>query len=160
MLTRDIPRTGQDQATTDHVTRSIARGRQAALLVVGFLAGFLPLNTYWGLGGTWGVGWVLGCADCTVPLSVVWIQEALVAAGIAVLLARAGVWRPRLPSWIWRSGTWTMAAAFAAVAAQNLLGDNTTQARLLFAPLALTLSAACTVTARSFARAENHQCRR
>ena len=157
MLTRDIPKTGQDQAATDHVAQSIARGRQAAFLVVGFLAGFLPLNTYWALGGTWGVGWVLGCADCTVPLSVVWIQEALVAAGIGVLLARIGVWTPQLPSWIWRSGTWTMAAAFAVVGAQNLLGDNTTQARLLFAPLALTVSAACTVTARSFARAENHR---
>ena len=157
MLTLDTPRTGQARGTTDHVARSTGRGRQAAFLVVGFLAGFLPLNTYWALGGTWGVGWVLGCAGCTVPLSVVWIQEALVAAGIGVLLARSGVWRPRLPSWIWRSGTWTMAAAFAAVGAQNLLGDNTTQARLLFAPLALTLSAACTVTARTFARAETHR---
>ena len=65
MLTLDIPRTGQVHGATDHVARSTARGRQAAFLVVGFLAGFLPLNTYWALGGTWGIGWVLGCADCT-----------------------------------------------------------------------------------------------
>ena len=159
MLTLDSPRTGHDRGATDRAARLTARGRQAAFLVVGFLAGFLPLNTYWALGGTRGIGWVLGCADCTVPLSVVWIQEALVAAGIAVLLARTGTWKLPLPSWIWRSGTWTMAAAFAAVGAQNLLGDNTTQARLLFAPLALALSAACTVTARSFARAENRRSR-
>ncbi len=48
-----------------------------------------------------------------------------------------------------------MAAAFAAVGAQNLFGDNTPQARLLFAPLALTLSVLCAVAARSFARAED-----
>lgn len=154
MLTLNNPTSAPDRDGTDEAARWIRRGRKAAFLVVGFLTGFLLLNTYWGLGGTWGIGWVLGCADCTVPLSLVWMQEAMIGAGIAVLLARSGVWRSPLPGWIWRSGTWTMAAAFAAVGMSNFFGDNTLQARLLFSPLALTLSVSCTVAARSFARAE------
>jgi hypothetical protein len=122
--------------------------RRAALLVAGFLAGFLVLNTYWGLGGKRGVAWVLGC-DCAVPLVLVWVQEAAVVGGIAVVLARAGLWRVPLPSWIPTVGIWTMAAVFTAVGLQNLLGDNTVQARLLFAPLALALSALSIVVARA-----------
>ncbi len=123
------------------------RARRAAALLAGFLAGFLVLNTYWGLGGKRGVAWVLGC-DCTVPLALVWIQEAAVAAGIAVVLTRAGIWQLPLPGWIPRAGIWAMAAVFAAVGLQNLLGDNTAQARFLFAPLALALSALSVVVAR------------
>lgn len=154
MLTLDPPKIEPDRDVADEV-RSTTRGRRAAFLVAGFLAGFLLLNTYWGLGGTWGIAWVMGCAGCTVAPSLVWAQEALVGAGIAVLLARSGAWRPPHPGWIWRSGTWTMAAAFAAVGVHNLLGDNTAQARLLFAPLALGLGLLCAVAARSLARAEN-----
>ena len=154
MLTLKTPTGAPDRIAADEATRSITRGRRAAFPVAGFLAGLLLLNTYWGLGGTWGIGWVLGCADCTVPLSLVWVQEAMIGAGIVVLLARSGILRPPLPAWIWRSGTWVMAAAFGAVGMTNLFGDNTLQARLLFAPLALTLAATCTVAARSFARAE------
>lgn len=154
MLTLTTPKTEPDRPAAEPAARAGERGRRAAFLVVGFLAGFLPLNTYWALGGTWGIGWVLGCAGCTLPLGLVWIQEALVGAGIAVLLARGGVWRPRLPDWIWRSGTWTMAAAFLAVGTSNLFGDNTPQARLLFAPLALTLGVLCVVAARSGTLAE------
>jgi hypothetical protein len=130
----------------DRGTQATA-ARRAALLVAGFLTGFLILNTYWGLGGTRGVAWVLGC-DCTVPLALVWVQEAAVAAGIAVVLARAGIWQLPLPSWIPRAGIWAMAVVFAAVGLQNLLGDNTAQARFLFAPLALALSALSIVVAR------------
>ncbi len=123
-------------------------GQRAALAVAGFLGAFLVLNTYWALGGSWGVAWVVGCADCTVPLALVWMQEAAVLAGIAVVLARAGLWHPPLPDWIWRLGLWGMAAAFGAVGAQNLLGDNTLQARLLFAPLAIGLCVLCVVADR------------
>jgi hypothetical protein len=123
------------------------RARRAALSVAGFLAGFLVLNTYWGLGGRRGVAWVLGC-DCTVPLSLVWIQEAALAAGVTVVLAHAGIFSLPLPPWIPRAGIWVMAAVFAAVGFQNLLGDNTLQARFLFAPLALALSALSVVVAR------------
>lgn len=105
-------------------SRARTRGRRAAFTVAGFLAAFLPLNTYWAVGGTWGIAWVLGCAGCTLPLALVRVQEAMVMAGIAVVLARAGLWRAPLPGWIWRLGLWTMAAAFGAVGAQNLLGDN------------------------------------
>ena len=127
-------------------TRATA-ARRAALLVAGFMAVFLVLNTYWGLGGTRGVAWVLGC-DCTVPLALVWVQEAAVAAGIAVVLARAGIGQLPLPSWMPRAGIWAMAAVFAAVGLQNLLGDNTAQARFLFAPLTLALSGLSVVVAR------------
>ena len=154
MLTLNHPKSALDNDTTDEVARLTTRGRKAAFPVAGFLAVLLLLNTYWGLGGTWGIGWVLGCAGCTVPLALVWMQEAMIGAGIAVLMARSGVWRLPLPGWIWRSGTWTMAGAFAAVGVQNLVGDNTLQARLLFAPLALALAALCTLAARSFAGAE------
>lgn len=154
MLTLEHPTSAQDREATDNAARLITRGRKAASVVAGFLAMLLVLNTYWGFGGTWGIGWVLGCADCTIPLGLVWMQEAMVGAGIAVLAARSGIWRSPLPGWIWRSGTWTMAAAFAAVGVHNVLGDNTVQARLLFAPLALTMAVLCTVAARSFARAE------
>ena len=65
---------------------------KAAQAVVGFLVGFLALNTYWGLGGTAGVAWVLGC-DCTVPLAAVWVQEAAIMAGIGIVLGRAGICR-------------------------------------------------------------------
>ena len=154
MLTVNRPTRPPDRDASDEAAQSITRGRKAAFAVVGFLAAFLLLNTHWGLGGTWGIGWVLGCADCNVPLSVVWMQEALIGAGIAVLLARSGVWRSPLPGWIWRSGTWAMAATFATVGVWNLFGDNTLQAQSLFAPLALALAVLCTVAARSFARAE------
>lgn len=131
-----------------------ARGRVAALSVAGFLAAFLPLNTYWALGGTWGVGWVLGCAGCRVPLPLVWVQEVMVMAGIGVVLARVGLWRPPLPIWIWRAGLWVMAGCFGAVGAQNLLGDTTPQARFLFAPLGLVLGAVTAAAARGLAKAE------
>jgi len=154
VVTLTNPSTGQGSETTIGAGRSTSDGRRPALLVVGFLVGFLPLNTYWALGGTWGLGWVLGCADCTVPLSLVWVQEVLIGSGIAVLLAAGGIWRSPIPPRMLRVGTWAMAAAFAAVGAQNLIGDNTPQARLLFAPLTLTLSALCATAAHRFARAE------
>ena len=125
----------------------VSRARRSASLLAGFLAGFLVLNTYWGLGGKRGVAWVLGC-DCTVPLALVWMQEAAVAAGIAVVVSRAGIWPLPVPGWMPRAGIWVMAAVFAAVALQNLLGDKTAQARFLFAPLALALSALSVVVAR------------
>ncbi len=121
--------------------------RRAALVVAGFLAAFLVPNTYWALGGERGVVWVLGC-DCTVPAALVWMQEAAVLAGIAVVLTRAGLWRLPLPAWVPRAGIWAMAAVFAAVGLQNLLGDNTAQARFLFAPVALALSGLCVAVAR------------
>ena len=136
--------------TTDHpagITTGDVRARTATQLVAGFLAGFLALNTYWALGGDWGVAWVLGC-DCTVPLAALWVQEAALVAGVGVVLGRAGMWNPPVPAWILRAGIWVMAASFAAVGLQNLLGDNTAQVRLLFAPLALTMSALCVVVAR------------
>lgn len=120
--------------------------RKAALAVAGFMTGFLALNTYWGLGGTAGVAWVLGC-DCTVPLAAVWVQEAAIMVGIGIVLGRAGIWRNALPHWIFGVGIWAMTATFAAVALLNLLGDNTAQARLLFAPTGLTLSVLCAVVA-------------
>ena len=64
-----------------------------------------------------------------------------------MVLVRAGVWRAPVP-WIWTLGTWTMATAFAAVGLYNLVGDNTAQARLVFAPIALLLAALCVVVAR------------
>ncbi len=141
-----ITETSPATATTQHRGRpahqpapTSRKGWGAACTVAGFLTAFLPLNTYWALGGTWGVAWVLGCDGCTVPLGLVWVQEAMVLAGIAVVLARGGVWRVPLPDWTWRLSLWMMAAAFGAVGAQNLLGDSTPQARLLFAPLALTM---------------------
>lgn len=112
-----------------------------------FLAGFLMLNTYWGFGGRWGVAWVMGC-DCPPPLAAVWVQEAAVLSGIGVVLGRARLWRPALPNWIFRTGIWVMASCFAAVGLQNVFGDNTLQARLVFAPIAVTLSAVCVLVAR------------
>ena len=132
---------------------TVARGRRtegarrAAWAVAGFLAGFLVLNTYWAFGGKRGVAWVLGC-DCTVPLAALWVQEAVLVAGVGVVLGRAGIWNAPVPAWILRAGIWVMAASFAAMGLQILLGDNRAQARLLFAPLALTMSALCVVVAR------------
>lgn len=143
-----------DPRETAARVRSGERGRVAALCVAGFLTSFLLLNTYYSFGGTWGIAWILGCAGCTVPLPLVWVQEVLVLAGIGVVLARVGMVRPPLPGWVFRSGLWTMAAVFGAVALQNLLGDNTPQARFLFAPLALTLCAATAFAARELAAGE------
>lgn len=124
-----------------------ARRRRAAGAVAAFLAGFLVLNTYWGFGGRRGLAWVVGC-DCAVPLALVWAQEAAIVAGIGVVLGRAGRWRPPLPAWVFGAGTWAMAATFAAVGLQNVVGDNRLQAQLLFAPMAFTLSALCVMVAR------------
>lgn len=121
---------------------------KAARVVACFLAGFLALNTNWGLGGTAGVAWVLGC-ECTVPLATVWVQEAAIVVGIGIVLGGAGILRSNLPHWIFGVGIWAMTASFAAVGLQNLLGDNTAQARLVFAPAALTLSVLCVVVARA-----------
>lgn len=140
-------RTHPAEAATPAVANE-GPARTAAWGIVGFMTGFLALNTYWGLGGTAGVAWVLGC-DCTVPLAAVWVQEAAIVAGIGIVLGRAGIRRSALPDWILGAGIWAMAASFVAVGLQNLLGDNTTQARLLFAPTALTLSALCAVVARA-----------
>ena len=127
-------------------------GRAAASSIAGFLGALLVLNTYWALGGTWGVAWVLGCAGCTVPLALVWVQEAMIVAGIATVAARAGLWRPPLPQGLWRLGLWLMAASFAAVGAENMLGDNSLRNRLLFAPAALGLGALCVVADRRLPR--------
>lgn len=159
MLTLHNPTSAPEREAFDEAARITRRGRRAAAPVAGFLAGLLLVNTYWGLGGTWGIGWVLGCAGCTVPVGLVWMQEAMIGAGIVLLLARSGLWGSSFPGWISRSGTWTMAAASAAVGLHNLLGDNTLYARLLFAPLALALAVLCTVSARSFARAEKRRLR-
>ncbi len=123
------------------------RARRAAGAAAAFLGAFLVLNTYWGLGGRWAVAWVLGC-DCTVPLAAVWVQEAAIVVGIGVVLGRAGLWRPAVPGWIFGIGIWAMTASFTAVGLQNLMGDTTVQARVLFAPLAFTLSALCLIVAR------------
>jgi len=124
-------------------------------MVAGLLAALLPLNTYWALGGTWGMAWVMGCAGCSVAPALVWVQEALVVAGIGVVLARLGRWRPPLPAGFWRLGLWIMAAAFGAVGVQNLLGDNTPQARFLFAPSALGLCVLSVVANRRLPEPEN-----
>lgn len=124
-----------------------SQGARAAAAVVGFLAGFLVLNTYWGLGGTWGVAWILGC-DCTIPLALVWAQEAAVIAGIAVVVGRADIWHIPVPRWVLRAGIWSMALVFGAVGLSNLVGDNTAQARFLFAPVALVLCLLCVRVAR------------
>lgn len=142
--TKAHPDAGLPVATAQ---RSDDGARKAALGVAGFLTGFLVVNTYWGFGGRGGLVWVLG-ADCTVPLPVVWAQEAAVFAGTGVVLGRAAIWRSAVPSWIFRLGIWAMTASFAAVGLQNLLGDTTAQARLLFAPTAFALSALCAVVAR------------
>ncbi len=142
---------------TEAAGASTAAGPRAAFTVAGFLVALLPLNTYWALGGTWGVAWVMGCAGCTVPLALVWVQEALVVSGIGVLLARVGRWRPPLPAGFWRVGLWLMAAAFGAVGAQNLLGDNTPQARFVFAPLALGLCALSAVANRRLPGPQNNE---
>ena len=125
-----------------------ARGRTAGLCVAGFLAALLPFNTFWALGGTWGLGWILGCADCTVPLVLVWAQEALVVVGIAIVLARLGLWRAPLPQPVWRLGLGLMTVAFGLVGLSNLLGDNTAQNRFLFAPAALGLAVLSAVANR------------
>lgn len=132
------------RAKADPVDRRV---RNAACAVAACLTAFLALNTYWGLGGLWGVAWVLGC-DCTVPLAAAWVQEAAVVIGIGIVLGRAEIWRPGLPSWIFSIGAWVISVSFALVALQNMLGDNTTQARFLFAPAALALSILCAVVAR------------
>lgn len=129
------------------VSRTEERTHGVARAVAGFLGGFLVLNTYWGLGGRGGLEWVLG-GDCQVPLIAVWVQEAAIVAGIGVVLGRAGIWRPSLPSWIFSMGMWAMTASFAVVGLQNLFGDNTPQARFVFAPIALLLSWSCAVVAR------------
>ena len=69
--------------------------------------------------------------------------------GIGIVLGRARIWRSNLPHWIFGVGIRVMTASFAAVGLQNLLGDNTAQARLVFAPAALTLSVLCVVVARA-----------
>ena len=148
------PAAPRGHRTTGRRVSPSGPARTAAFCVAGFLAAFLALNTYWAFGGTWGVAWVLGCAGCTVPLALVWVQEAMVVAGIGVVLARVGLWRPPLPGRLWSVGLWTMAGAFGAVGAQNLLGDTTPQARYLFAPLALALSALSAGAARGLGRAE------
>ena len=130
-------------ATSERETRA----RRAAGAAAAFLGAFLVLNTYWGLGGRWGVAWVLGC-NCTVPLAAVWAQEAVIVAGIGVVLGRAGLWRPAVAGWIFRVGIWAMTASFVAVGLQNLMGDTTVQARVLFAPMAFALSALCLIVAR------------
>ncbi len=121
--------------------------RRAAWIVAGFLAIFTPFNVYWGFGGKWGVSWVLGCEDC-LPLLAVWVQQVALIAGIAVVLGRAGVWRPPLLNWVLRAGAWGMAACFGAIALWNLVGDNTLQARLLFAPASAILCGLSVVVAR------------
>lgn len=123
------------------------RTRWAASAVAAFLAMVTPVNAYWGFGGTWGLAWVLGC-DCAVPLVLVWVQQVALLAGIIIVLGRAGIWRPPLPGWVLRAGTWSMATVLGAVALQNLLGDNTLQAQLLFVPVAAIMSTLCVIVAR------------
>lgn len=124
--------------------RQGARG--AAAVVAGILGGFLVLNTYWSLSGSWGLEWILG-SGVTVPLALVWAQEVSIVAGLALVLDRAGIWRLPVPGWIHRTGIWLMALAFVAVGLYNLIGDNTAQARFLFAPVAMVLGALCVAVA-------------
>ena len=120
--------------------------RAAAALVVGFLSLFLVPNTYWGLGGTWGLEWILG-SDVSLPLGLVWAQEVAIVVGIVIVLGRAGIWRPPLPGWVYSMGIWSMATVFSAVGLYNLVGDNTDQARFVFAPIAIVMGALCVVVA-------------
>ena len=127
--------------------RSIVTGRGAARIVVGFLVAFSVPNVYWGLGGDRGIVWVVGC-DC-LPIAAVWIQQAAIILGIAVLLVRTGIWHAPFGSWMFRVATWGMAATFGAVALSNSIGDNTVQARALFAPVAAVMCVLCVIVARS-----------
>ena len=120
--------------------------RAAAAVVVGFLSLFLVPNTYWGLGGTWGLEWILG-SDVSLPLALVWAQEVAIVVGIVIVLGRAGIWRPPLPGWVYSMGIWSMATVFSAVGLYNLFGDNTDQARFVFAPIAIVMGVLCVVVA-------------
>lgn len=120
--------------------------QRAAWIVAGTLAALVPLNTYWGFGGRWGMAWVVG-GDCEVPLALVWIQQVALVIGIGVVLVRVNIVAAPFPM-LWKLASWMMAVAFGAVGLHNLLGDNSPQARLLFAPVALLLAALCVVVAR------------
>lgn len=123
------------------------KARWAAWIVAGFLALFTPLNVYYALGGKWGVVWVVGC-DC-LPAAAFWVQQVAIFVGIVIVLGRAGIWRIGLPGWVLGAGTWGMAGVFGAVSLWNLVGDNSLQARILFAPVAATLCGLCVIVARS-----------
>lgn len=127
--------------------RSTRFGRAAAWFVAGFLALFSIPNMYWGLGGKGGVVWVMGC-DCLPPAAAL-IQQVFIIIGIIIILGRGGIWKLPLPDWTFWVGTWSMAVAFGAVAAWNFFGDNTLQARTVFAPVTAVLCVLCVVVARS-----------
>ena len=122
-------------------------GRAAAWFVAGFLALFSIPNMYFGLGGKRGVEWVMGC-DCLPPAAAL-IQQVFIIIGIIIILGHGGIWRLPLPGWMFSVGTWAMAVVFGAVAVTNSFGDNTLQARTLFAPAAAVLCVLCVVVARS-----------
>ncbi|MBA3232775.1 MAG: hypothetical protein H0T17_02315 [Propionibacteriales bacterium] len=122
------------------------RSRPAAAVVIGVLGCFLVPNTYWGLGGSRGLEWILG-SDVTLSLALVWVQEVAIVVGITVVSGRAGIWRLPAPGWFYQAGIWSMALVFGAVGVYNLIGDNTVQARFLFAPVALVMGALCVVVA-------------
>ena len=122
-------------------------GRRAGYTLAAVLGAFLVLNTYWALGGTWGMQEALG-GHTAPPSILIWAQELAVLAGIVIVLARAAILRLPAPRWLLQLGIWAMVAVFGGVAVLNLLAQTTLE-RLLFAPLALMFTALAVAVACS-----------
>ncbi len=129
----------------------------AGWAAVAILAAAAALHIYWALGGDWAAATAYGSPDLP-PRAAVWIVVLLLAAAIAVVLGRMGLWGRRLPGRVFRIGTWALVTVFAVVALQNFasgLSDETygrEWALFLIAPLVVALAALCAIVAR-FGRA-------
>ena len=97
-----------------------AREVLAATTAASVLAVAAAVHAYWALGGRWGAAAAYGSTDLP-PCSVVAIVTVLIAAGAALLLARAGRLRLALPVALLRWGPWAMAAVIALAGVNNLL---------------------------------------
>ena len=102
--------------------RSLARS--AGYLAAAIWAAMAAMQAYWALGGVWGVRAVLGEGNPVPPPLVLWLAVVVPLAAALIVLGRMGLWRTRLPWWIFKWGTWAMSVVLVLVSILNFVGGS------------------------------------
>ncbi len=122
-----------------------SRTRSAGYLAAAVWAAMAAMQAYWALGGMWGVRAVLGEGNPVPPPLVLWLAVVVPLAAALIVLGRIGLWRTRLPWWIFKWGTWAMTALLVVVSILNFVGGSSWE--LFLGAFALFFGLLCAIVA-------------
>jgi hypothetical protein len=129
------------------VTIATRAARVAAAVVATALIVVAALESFWALGGSWGLSGACSHDHLNVGLKVASAFAAvLLVAGAIIVLGRARCWDSTDRFGILRWGTWTLAGVTALSALANVVSSSSSE-RFQNGPLALLLALLCIVVA-------------